>query len=119
MDNKQNKTKQNNGQPAWSIGLHLAELTKKLVGEILPKMYTKIFIFWYLLFNTPLVELWCRGEFYDFWSEDKSSSNFEAYGYVTLAGHNFLSLFKKILTFPRAKKSNDQLQSDRVDRCWI
>ena len=42
----------------WSIGLHLAGLTK-LVGGILPKTYTKIFIFWYLLFNTPLVELWC------------------------------------------------------------
>ena len=48
------------GQPALSIGLHLADLTK-LVGGILPKMYTKIFIFWHLLFNTPLVELWVGG----------------------------------------------------------
>ena len=42
-------------QSACSIGLHFAELTK-IVGGILPRMYTKIFIFWYLLFNTPLVE---------------------------------------------------------------
>ena len=42
-------------QPAWSIGLHFAELTK-IVGGIPTRMYTKIFIFLYLLFNIPLVE---------------------------------------------------------------